>query len=130
MTFVWINYPIFLKSNLILNNTIGAFLNVQYINEINGGELESKLSQNNTIYVVDVREDDEVAQGMIPGAVHIPLQKIPESINHLPEDRELVIVCRVGMRSMNACLFLKQYGFEHVSNLSDGMLGWTGEIVV
>ena len=62
--------------------------------EITTTELQQKLENGETLHMVDVREEDEVATGIIPGAIHIPLGELPErfketqSINalrlHLP----------------------------------------------
>ncbi|MBN8235570.1 rhodanese-like domain-containing protein [Halobacillus kuroshimensis] len=99
------------------------------IKEITPQEVENKLDNNEDIKVIDVREDDEVAQGMIPGARHIKLSDIPQSVDQLPKDESYVMVCRSGRRSMNASEFMKEKGFSNVSNMEGGMLKWDGELV-
>ncbi|PKR78150.1 rhodanese-like domain-containing protein [Halalkalibacillus sediminis] len=100
----------------------------QPINEVTSDELLKDLEDQQRYKVIDVREDEEVAQGMIPGAKHIALQTVPERLGELSKDKEYVIVCRSGRRSHNACLFLDEQGYK-VNNLKGGMLDWNGEVV-
>ncbi|MDQ0352954.1 rhodanese-related sulfurtransferase [Alkalibacillus filiformis] len=98
------------------------------VKEILPEELEKEIESGSKYTIVDVREDEEVATGMIPGAKHIALQTIPDQLNDLPKDEEYVMVCRSGGRSHNACMFLNERGYSTV-NLKGGMLEWTGEKV-
>lgn len=74
--------------------------------------------------VLDVRTAAEVGQGMIPGAVHIPLDNLRERLGELPRDRKIVVYCGVGLRSYIACRILKAAGFAEVYNLSGGWRTW------
>lgn len=85
------------------------------------------LDTNEDLYIIDVREDDEVAQGMIPGAKHIALGTIPERLEELDVAKPYIIVCKAGGRSANACAFLEAQGFD-VTNLEGGMLAYDGEL--
>lgn len=74
---------------------------------------------------VDVREPyerDEQAYGI--EHIHIPLGEIQERISELPREKNIIIGCRSGKRSMNACMFLKMQGFDKVQNLEGGILNW------
>ncbi|MFC7063905.1 rhodanese-like domain-containing protein [Halobacillus seohaensis] len=99
------------------------------INVMTVGELEKALDENRDLVVIDVRENEEVAQGMIPTAKHIPLGQIPEEVDHLDSSKEYVMVCRSGKRSMNASEYLSAKGFHKLNNLEGGMLDWKGELV-
>jgi NADPH-dependent 2,4-dienoyl-CoA reductase/sulfur reductase-like enzyme/rhodanese-related sulfurtransferase len=70
---------------------------------------------------LDVREPEEVAQGAIPGAVHIPIGKLRESLELLPKDRRIGVYCHSGKRSHDAIRLLRQHGFQ-AENLSGGYL--------
>lgn len=98
------------------------------INEVTPEELEDLLKSSTKIEVIDVREDDEVAEGIIENAIHIPLKEIPNQKDSLNKDKHYVIVCRSGGRSMKACEYLDKAGFQ-VSNMAGGMLKWKGEII-
>jgi rhodanese-related sulfurtransferase len=90
-------------------------------------EILELLDANEDLYIIDVREDDEVAQGMIPGAHHIALGTIPDRINELDASKPYIIVCKAGARSANACSYLEAQGFD-VTNLEGGMLAYDGEL--
>lgn len=90
-------------------------------------ELLNLLDANEDLNIIDVREAEEVAEGMIPGAIHIPLGSIPERVSELDSSKEYIIVCRSGRRSANACQYLESEGFN-VINLEGGMLDYDGEL--
>ncbi len=74
--------------------------------------------------VVDVREPREYERGHIPGAILLPLPELLRNGASLPRDRDIVLVCRSGRRSMRAAYHLRQQGFPRVSILRGGMLQW------
>jgi rhodanese-related sulfurtransferase len=88
-------------------------------------QLEKGLSEDTVI--IDVREDEEVETGMIPGAKHIRLGTLPERCEELDRDKTYVMVCRSGRRSEKASEFLAEQGFK-VINMEGGMLKWRGAI--
>ncbi|MFD1851921.1 rhodanese-like domain-containing protein [Oceanobacillus bengalensis] len=95
--------------------------------EITAKDLEEKLEKGEKLNIIDVREDDEVAGGIIPGAKHIRLSEIPERVNELEKDEHYYMVCRSGGRSGRATDFLKEQGYD-VTNMAGGMLAWEGEV--
>jgi len=90
-------------------------------------QLLERLDANEDLYIIDVREDDEVAQGVIPGAQHFALGTIPERLGELDTTKPYIIVCKAGGRSANACAYLEAQGFD-VTNLEGGMLAYDGEL--
>lgn len=86
-------------------------------------ELRKRLASGEELVLIDVREEDEVASGMIPGAQHIPMGQIPQQSEALPEDKEIVFICRSGSRSQRVCEYLQQFGIRG-TNLSGGMIEW------
>jgi len=74
--------------------------------------------------LVDVRTPGEVAEGMAPGAVNIPLQEIQQRLAEFPKDKDLLIYCRSGKRSMAASNFLIENGYEKVFNVEGGFLAF------
>lgn len=76
--------------------------------------------------LVDVREKDEVDQLAfdVPAIVHIPLSEFESRYTELPKDKDLVIVCRSGVRSLRAAGFLKNHGYDKVVNMKYGILRW------
>lgn len=94
---------------------------------ITAKELEEKLSKGETLNLIDVREPEETAEGMIPWAKNIPMMEIPGRLNELDRDQEYIIICRSGNRSTQVCMFLEEQGYK-VTNLENGMQGWTGKL--
>ncbi|MDG0766376.1 rhodanese-like domain-containing protein [Bacillus halotolerans] len=96
------------------------------IKEISTAALKEKIEADEELYLIDVREDEEVAEGMITQAVHIRMGDIPEKMDTLDKDKEYTFICRSGMRSMNVCRYLDEQGFKTV-NVEGGMMAWEGE---
>lgn len=90
-------------------------------------EVESQLKAGQSLNIIDVREDEEVAQGMIPSAKQYRLGDLPVTYTELDPKKEYIVVCRSGRRSAQACAFLEEMGFS-VTNVEGGMLDWTGDV--
>ncbi|MGW0182865.1 rhodanese-like domain-containing protein [Nocardia sp. NPDC003345] len=73
--------------------------------------------------VVDVRREFEWKRVHIPGAVHMPLEVLPQRCLELPEDRLLIAFCTGGLRSAGAANLLVENGFDAV-NMSRGLIEW------
>ncbi|MDO3409342.1 rhodanese-like domain-containing protein [Saccharibacillus sp. CPCC 101409] len=97
------------------------------IAQIEPSELRERLEQGDAPLMIDVREPEEVAQGMIPGAVHIPLGELAGRLDELDPDRETVFICRSGYRSERACEYLADAGFDRTVNMTGGMLAWNDQ---
>ncbi|MDO9282916.1 MAG: rhodanese-like domain-containing protein [Methylotenera sp.] len=76
------------------------------------------------LLLVDVRNDDEVARGIIQGAVHIPLAMLPVQYEALTKVENIVFYCHSGMRSAHAAAFASNKGCKNVYNLAGGVLAW------
>ena len=74
--------------------------------------------------LIDVRTEAEVAQGVIVGAIHIPLHLLPLRATDILQDRPVVIYCRSGARSAQACAFMASKGYENMHNLAGGIMAW------
>jgi rhodanese-related sulfurtransferase len=68
----------------------------------------------NSKVMLDVRNNDEVASGMLPNAVHIPLGELSARLSELDREKEIYLYCRSGNRTQIAFDVLKQAGFENV----------------
>lgn len=76
-----------------------------------------------TDQVLDVREDVEVAEGMIPGALHIPMGQLGSRLSDLDKDRPIIVVCRSGNRSAAVADALNQAGYT-ADTMTGGMTAW------
>ncbi|WP_341394613.1 rhodanese-like domain-containing protein [Arthrobacter sp. G119Y2] len=73
--------------------------------------------------ILDVREDYEWEAGHIDGALHIPLDALPERLDDLDPDQDLAVICRTGGRSARATAWLESHGYSAV-NVNGGMGAW------
>ncbi len=74
--------------------------------------------------VLDVREPAETATHSFEGAVEIPMGEVPQNLDKLPEEKTIVVLCHIGGRSMQVTGWLRQQGFENVTNLRGGIEAW------
>ena len=98
------------------------------ISEISPQELKTRLDQGEAIVLLDVREDEEVAIVRLPGAIHIPMGEVPGRLHELDPDKEIVVYCHHGVRSLRAAQFLAQRDFANVVNLAGGIDAWAIEV--
>jgi rhodanese-related sulfurtransferase len=96
------------------------------IQEIEVSELVELRENGETIRVIDIRQPAELNGGIIPGAEALPMHIIPLRINEFKPGEKLVMVCRSGARSAQACMFMQQQGYDNVFNLRGGMIAWAG----
>lgn len=101
--------------------------------EITVQKLKEKIeSGNNNLLLLDVREPFERYQSNIEyeNSMLIPVGNLPARIDDITEHKkkEIVCFCRSGVRSAQACNFLKQQGFDQVINLKGGINEWAQKI--
>ncbi|GAA1786283.1 rhodanese-like domain-containing protein [Luedemannella flava] len=77
-------------------------------------------------FLLDVRDDDEWHAGHVDGAHHVPMMELLARLDEVPQDRDVVVVCKVGGRSAQVTAYLNANGWERVRNLDGGMLAWVG----
>lgn len=94
--------------------------------EITPVEVKELLESGKALNLIDVREADEVAEGIIPGAIHVPLGEVAERTNEFDKAQAYIMICRSGGRSGRATAFLEEQGYD-VTNMTGGMLEWDGE---
>ena len=74
-------------------------------------------------YLLDVRERSEWDAGHAPQAVLVPLSELGERLDEVPTDRDVLVVCHSGMRSMRASAARRRAG-RRADNVAGGMLAW------
>jgi rhodanese-related sulfurtransferase len=95
-----------------------------FVKDLEASELAVLLDTPQPPLLLDVRTPGEIAAGIIPHAQAMPLTVLPLRIQDIPRDQQVVIYCRTGARSAQACMFLGQYGFDNVYNLRGGIITW------
>jgi rhodanese-related sulfurtransferase len=96
--------------------------------EIGPAALKARLQSAQPPLVLDVREPWECKLAHLPGTVDIPMGEVPQRLGELPRDREIVVMCHGGVRSLRVAQFLAQNGFSRLANLTGGIHAWAGEV--
>jgi len=91
--------------------------------EVEPDEIRARLARGEEVFLLDVREPDEVAEWAYPIGVNIPLGQLGDRLGELPEGATIVVACHVGGRSAVAAEALSQAGWT-TENLAGGALAW------
>ncbi len=94
------------------------------IKEIESRELVERLKTDKNTILLDIRGANELMQGIIPGSQHLPMHLLPLRASEFSDDQAIVLYCRSGARSYQACNFLQQQGLKNVMNLRGGIIDW------
>lgn len=73
-------------------------------------------------FILDVREQPELAAGVVRGSINIPLSQLRTRMDEIPKDRPVHVYCRSGQRSYNAVRALQNRGYDQVTNMAGGFL--------
>ncbi len=89
-------------------------------------QLKARLDAGEHLHILDVREANEYAESNI-GATLLPLSQLrnmdTEAIDDWKQD-EVIVHCRSGKRSMEACMLLETMGFAKTVNVTGGIMDW------
>ncbi len=97
------------------------------IKEISVQELQARKEANAEFFILDVRDQWEYDICNLGGHL-IPLRELPQRLNELNPDQEIIVHCQMGGRSSRAVAFLQEHGFNNVCNLRGGIKAWANEI--
>lgn len=99
------------------------------INECTTKELKEMLNSKDNIQFIDCRENQEWKEAHIAGINLLPLSEFEAKFESILKDKDgqIVIHCRSGARSMNACMFLLSKGFTNLTNVQGGIMSWIQE---
>ena len=86
-------------------------------------ELPNDFTDDADKFLLDVREDDEWANGHVRGAVHIPMGEVPARMEEIDPDAELYVICHSSGRSLRVLEYLERVGYEGTC-VEGGMLAW------
>jgi len=84
-------------------------------------------AQTEGAFILDVREPSEWQQFHIAGATLIPLGELQSRLSEVPQDVEVVVVCRTGRRSAEGRDILKDAGYTNVTSMAGGVTEWQAE---
>lgn len=96
---------------------------------IEATELRYKIDNRIPIALIDVRTTDEYYSGHIAGAKLFPAEDVFSNVNQLPQNKEIILYCSDGQRSLLVAKHLAANGFTSVKRLNGGIKSWTWELV-
>ena len=97
------------------------------IAEIAPTALQQRLAGDSPPLILDVREGWELDIARLPDTVNIPMAEVPQRLAELPREREVVVMCRSGGRSLKVAQYLDRHGYR-VANLTGGILAWAQDV--
>ena len=98
------------------------------IKEIEVNELNKKFNNKEDFILLDVRNLHEVLFSKINNSIHIPMNEIPERLDELDQNKEIIVQCKSGKRSAKVCEYLLTQNFTDIKNLRGGILAWAEQI--
>jgi len=104
------------------------------ITELMPWDVDERIKQNNDLLIIDIREECEFSRFHIKGSMLVPRgilesaceEEYEDAIPELIEgrDKEIVVLCRSGLRSALGTQMLQMMGFTHISSMKTGLRGW------
>jgi rhodanese-related sulfurtransferase len=91
--------------------------------EVAPDEIRARLSRGEEVFLLDVREPDEVEEWAYPIGINIPLGELGSRVDELPQGTTIVVACAAGARSAKAAIALSQAGWD-AENLTGGAIAW------
>jgi len=99
------------------------------VDELRPEDVAAKLKDKTSrVVLLDVREPDEREIAFIDPSIHIPMRDVPQRLDEIPKDREIVVYCHGGTRSAMIAGFLEGHGYDHVANLAGGIDAWSRRV--
>jgi rhodanese-related sulfurtransferase len=110
----------------------GAMLLWPEISRLAGGAAQvgtleaTRLMNQGTTLILDIREGDDYAAGHLPRARHIPLAQLSKRLDEIGKfkDKTVIVTCRTGTKAASASRLLRQAGFKNVFELRGGVSAW------
>ncbi len=103
----------------VASNLLAGKMQPKYWREVR--DIIQRGSNNSEILFVDVRSQDEFQTGSLAGAINIPLENLRQRCGELPKDKDIILLCSVGLRGYLAHRILTQKGFTRTYNLIGGL---------
>lgn len=102
---------------------VSRFMPVKGVTNINVQEAKDKFKDNN-VQFIDVRTPGEYMANHRKPFKNIPLSALGSKADELDKEKEVVVICQSGMRSVKAAKMLKKQGFQKIYNVKGGMSAW------
>ncbi len=103
---------------------ISRFMPVKGVVHIAPNDVKDKLKNKRQTQFIDVRTPGEFQSRHQKPFKNIPLNELAQRVEELDKQKEVIVICQSGMRSMKAAKLLKRNGFKHITNVKGGMSAW------
>jgi adenylyltransferase/sulfurtransferase len=100
------------------------------VGSISISELKRRLEAGEKPFFLEIQEPGEAEAIPFEGALRIPRSKIRSRISEIPRDREVIVLCRIGIQSREVIRQLRELGFDNLLNLEGGTIAWKYDIEV
>lgn len=94
------------------------------VRSLTAPEVKARIGAEDAPLLLDVREPWERDRCALSGSVWIPMAEIPSRLQEIPRDREVVVLCHHGVRSLQVAYFLQRQGYDRLVNLVGGIDAW------
>ena len=98
--------------------------NSKVIEQVAVSETSESIQPSHVVQFVDVRQPGEYAGAHANGAINLPLNSLPNNLEHLDPDKPTYVICQSGYRSSLATSLLENAGFKSVHNVAGGTSAW------
>lgn len=108
---------------IMLMLMISKFIPAKDVKQITIDDLRKQLKDDDKQFI-DVRTPREFKLTHLKGFKNMPLRRIRRDAQQLSRDKEIIVLCQTGIRSMEACKRLKRLGFKNITNVKGGISSW------
>jgi rhodanese-related sulfurtransferase len=99
-------------------------MDLQMPPEIEVDALDALRRSGEPYAIVDVREPPEVAVWAFEDSINVPMSTLPGSLERVPKEGTVVVVCQIGMRSLQVTAWLHEKGYAGAVNFAGGVDAW------
>jgi rhodanese-related sulfurtransferase len=98
------------------------------VREVSPTEYIREAATRPAMLLLDVREAWEREIAMLPQALHVPMAELAGRLAEIGRDKDVVVMCRSGGRSLTVAKYLEEQGYRSVANLTGGILAWARDV--
>jgi adenylyltransferase/sulfurtransferase len=97
------------------------------VRQINVRDLAARIAENESVFLVDVRQPWEHETAALPNSLLVPLNELVGRMDEVrpPQDALVVVYCHHGIRSLSGAALLENAGFKNVASLAGGIDAWS-----
>lgn len=119
--------PVYIAFGLFVLITAYNYLKPQggrNYTSLDSGAAKEMLEEDKNIVLIDVRSREDYNLEHLKGAKNIPLDQLDSRLGKLPRDKDIVVYCQNGGRSVRAVRKLEVAGFTRLYHMHEGLRGW------